>query len=82
MSTLNFNTELAAATAEFAQTVSDLSSSDVGKQLSLSLAGLAEVERQAQDIQVTQSEQDMVTLMGTGMLILVQIICHSSHNMI
>ncbi|RDB20924.1 Vacuolar protein sorting-associated protein vps5 [Hypsizygus marmoreus] len=57
--------ELAAATGEFVQTVSDLSSSDVGKQLSYSLAGLAEVERKAQDLQSSQSDQDMVTLMGT-----------------
>jgi hypothetical protein len=58
--------ELACATGEFAQTVGDLSSSDVGKQLSQSLAGLADVERKAQDLQSTQSEQDMITLMGTG----------------
>lgn len=60
------NTELSTATGEFAQTVGDLSSSDVGKQLSQSLSGLADVERKAQDLQTTQSEQDMVTLMGTG----------------
>jgi len=47
------------------QTVSDLSSSDVGRQLSSSLAGLAEVEHRAHDIQNIQSEQDMVTLMAT-----------------
>ncbi|KAG5641906.1 hypothetical protein DXG03_003973 [Asterophora parasitica] len=58
-------TELAAATGEFALTVSDLSASDVGSQLSHSLAGLADVEKKAQDIQTAQSEQDMVTLMGT-----------------
>ncbi|KAF5383683.1 hypothetical protein D9615_003643 [Tricholomella constricta] len=58
-------TELAAATGEFALTVSDLSASDVGNQLSHSLAGLADVERKAQDLQAAQSEQDMVTLMGT-----------------
>ncbi|KAF8074841.1 Vps5 C terminal like-domain-containing protein [Lyophyllum atratum] len=57
--------ELAVSTGEFAQTVTDLSASDVGKQLSHSLAGLADVERKAQDIQASQSEQDMVTLMGT-----------------
>ncbi|KAJ7577034.1 Vps5 C terminal like-domain-containing protein [Mycena floridula] len=57
--------ELALATGEFAQAVGDLSASDIGKQLSHSLAGLAEVERRAQDIQSTQSDQDMVTLMGT-----------------
>ena len=58
--------ELAASSGEFAQTVSDLSSADVGKQLSQSLAGLADVERKAQDLQSVQSEQDMTTLMATG----------------
>ncbi|KAG6831090.1 hypothetical protein H0H92_012767 [Tricholoma furcatifolium] len=57
--------ELAVSSGEFAQTVSDLSASDIDKQLSQSLAGLADVERKAQDIQAAQSEQDMVTLMGT-----------------
>ncbi|KAG6919516.1 hypothetical protein DXG01_005106 [Tephrocybe rancida] len=57
--------ELAVSTGEFAQTVTDLSASDLGTQLSQSLAGLADVERKAQDIQAAQSEQDMVTLMGT-----------------
>ncbi|KAG6868954.1 hypothetical protein C0993_007168 [Termitomyces sp. T159_Od127] len=57
--------ELAVATGEFAQTVGDLSACDMGKQLSQSLAGLADVERKAQDLQAAQSEQDMVTFMGT-----------------
>ncbi|KAF9466094.1 Vps5 C terminal like-domain-containing protein [Collybia nuda] len=57
--------EIATATGEFAQTVNDLSASDVGAQLSQSLSGLAEVESKAQEIQNTQSEQDMVTLMST-----------------
>jgi sorting nexin-1/2 len=57
--------EIAVSSGEFAQTVSDLSSADVGKQLSQSLAGLAEVERKAQDLQSVQSEQDMTTLMAT-----------------
>lgn len=65
----HFHTELALASGEFAQAVSDLSSSDVGKQLSSSLAGLSEVELKGQDIQTTQAEQDMVTLMSTGMFI-------------
>jgi sorting nexin-1/2 len=60
------NIELAIASGEFAQTVSDLSASDVGRQLSSSLAGLAEVEHKAHDIQNIQSEQDMVSLMATG----------------
>ncbi|KAJ7446757.1 Vps5 C terminal like-domain-containing protein [Mycena latifolia] len=58
-------TELATAMAEFAQTVTDLSSSDVGKQLAHSLAGLADVERKAQDLQSLQSDQDGLTLMAT-----------------
>ncbi|PPQ96270.1 hypothetical protein CVT26_005657 [Gymnopilus dilepis] len=58
-------TELAIATGEFAQNVTELASSDVGKQLAQSLAGLAEVEKTAQDLQNIQSEQDMATLMAT-----------------
>ncbi|KAF8892263.1 Vps5 C terminal like-domain-containing protein [Infundibulicybe gibba] len=57
--------DLAVATGEFAQTVGDLSASDVGKQLSYSLSGLSDVTRKAQDLQNTQSEQDVVTLMST-----------------
>ncbi|KAG5723672.1 Sorting nexin-2 [Termitomyces sp. T112] len=57
--------ELAISTGEFAQTVSDLSACDMGKQLSQSLAGLADVERKVQDLQTAQSEQDMVTFMST-----------------
>ena len=40
----------------------------MGKQLSQSLAGLADVERKAQDLQSVQSEQDMTTLMATGII--------------
>jgi sorting nexin-1/2 len=58
--------ELAAAAGEFSQTVSDLSASDVGKQISRSLASLAEVERQVQELQSAQAQQDLVTLMSTG----------------
>ncbi|KAF7430895.1 Vacuolar protein sorting-associated protein 5 [Pleurotus ostreatus] len=57
--------ELAAATGEFSQSVGDLSASDIGKGLSHSLSGLADVERMAQEIQSTQSEQDLTTIMGT-----------------
>ncbi|KAJ7334196.1 Vps5 C terminal like-domain-containing protein [Mycena albidolilacea] len=57
--------ELATAMAEFATNVTDLSQSDVGKQLAHSLAGLADVEHKAQDIQSVQSEQDIVTLLST-----------------
>lgn len=59
--------ELAIATGEFAQTAGDLASSDVGKQLSNSLSGLAGVEKKAHDLQTAQSEHDMVTLMSTGL---------------
>jgi sorting nexin-1/2 len=38
----------------------------VGKQLSHSLAGLAEVQRKAQDLQAAQADQDMATLMATA----------------
>lgn len=58
--------ELASATGEFAQMISDLSSSDVGKQLAQSLAAMADVERKAQELQNAQSGQDVVTLMSTG----------------
>ncbi|KAJ7654400.1 Vps5 C terminal like-domain-containing protein [Mycena polygramma] len=57
--------ELATAMAEFAQNVTELSSSDVGKQLAHSLSGLADVERKAQDLQSLQSDQDVVTLLST-----------------
>ena len=59
-------TEVAAATGEFAQTVADLAASDIGQQLSGGLAGLADVERVAQDFQNTQSQEDIVTIMSTG----------------
>lgn len=58
--------ELAVASGDFSQNVSDLSAADVGKQLSQSLAGLADVQRKVQDLQTIQSEQDMTTLMATG----------------
>jgi len=58
--------ELAAAMGEFAQAIADLSASDVEKQLAHSLAAMADVERKAQELQNTQSRQDMVTLMSTG----------------
>jgi sorting nexin-1/2 len=51
---------------EFAQAITDLSASDVEKQLSHSLAAMADVERQAQELQSTQSSRDIVTLMSTG----------------
>jgi len=67
MNVLSLFVELAVASGEFAQAVSDLSAADVGKQLSHSLAGLTDVQRKVQDLQSFQSEQDMTTLMATGM---------------
>jgi sorting nexin-1/2 len=63
---IRFPSEMATATGEFAQSLSDLSSSDVGRQLSQSLAGLADVVKKAEELQKTQAEQDVITLMGTG----------------
>lgn len=50
---------------EFAQQVSELSASDVGRQLSVALGELAEVERKAQDMQSAQSDEDCTTIMAT-----------------
>ena len=58
--------DLAAATGEFVQTIADLSACDIEKQLAHALAAMADVERQAQQLQTTQSSQDIVTLMSTG----------------
>lgn len=58
--------ELASARGEFAQAVEDLSACDIEKQLANSLSAMADVERKAQELQSTQSEQDVVTLMSTG----------------
>ena len=57
---------MAAAAGEFAQAVSDLAACDVGNQLSVSLVGLAEVERKAQELQSVQATQDVVTVLSTG----------------
>ncbi|KAH9840253.1 Vps5-domain-containing protein [Rhodofomes roseus] len=57
--------EVAIATGEFAQTIADLASSDIGPQLASSFAGLADVERKAQDLQTAQSHDDVVTVMAT-----------------
>jgi sorting nexin-1/2 len=59
-------TEMAAATAEFAQTLYDLAASDLGEPLSHSLNGLAGVESKAQEFLRIQTEQDMITFMSTG----------------
>jgi sorting nexin-1/2 len=69
--------DLAAATGEFAQAITELSACDIEKQLAHSLAGLAEVGRKAQELQSAQSSQDVVTLMSTGKLLLVRrFVCH------
>lgn len=57
---------MSTATGEFAQTVTDLSTSDVGSQLVGSFSGLADVEQKAQELQSTQSHEDVATLMATG----------------
>ncbi|KAJ3510096.1 hypothetical protein NMY22_g16080 [Coprinellus aureogranulatus] len=57
--------ELSVTIGEFAQQVSDLSASDVGRQLSTALGELAEVERKAQEMQSAQSEEDCTTIMAT-----------------
>ncbi|TFY66263.1 hypothetical protein EVG20_g4834 [Dentipellis fragilis] len=58
--------ELSASIGEFAQTIQDLVASDVGRSLQQSLSGLAEVERNAQDLESEQSQQDMVTILSTA----------------
>ncbi len=57
---------MAIVTGDFAQTISDLASSDLGAQLSHSLTGLANVERKAQELQTLQSDQDMITILATS----------------
>ena len=57
--------EQSTATIEFANSLGELASADVGKQLVHSLSGLSEIEKKAHDLQVVQSDQDMVTFMGT-----------------
>ncbi|KAJ3864860.1 Vps5 C terminal like-domain-containing protein [Lentinula novae-zelandiae] len=58
--------EMAQAVSEFSDHVKELAEgSSQAQQLSQTLMGLAEVERKAQDLHVLQSEQDMITVMGT-----------------
>ena len=59
-------TELAAATGEFAQTLYDIATSELGESLSHSINGLAGVESKAQELLRIQTEQDIVTFMSTG----------------
>ncbi|KAJ3914697.1 Vps5 C terminal like-domain-containing protein [Lentinula edodes] len=58
--------EMAQAVSEFSDHVKELAEgSSQAQQLSQTLMGLAEVERKAQELHVLQSEQDMITIMGT-----------------
>ncbi len=58
--------ELAGAVGEFAQTIGDLASSDLGKSLSHSLGALAELERKAQETESTQARADQASLLSTA----------------
>lgn len=58
--------ELAAATGEFATAITDLSLSDIGKQLEQSLTAMADVQRKAEEVQTIQSQQDIMTLLATA----------------
>jgi len=58
--------ELASAVGEFAQTASDLASSDLGKSLSHSLGALAELERKAQETESAQARADQASLLSTA----------------
>ena len=51
---------------EFAQTISDLATSDLGKSLSHSLEELAELERKAQETESAQARADQATLLSTA----------------
>ncbi|TCD71851.1 Vacuolar protein sorting-associated protein 5 [Steccherinum ochraceum] len=56
--------DIAQSAGEFAQTLQDLSTSDIGASLSGALEGLAVVERKAQECQVAQAHADVATLMS------------------
>lgn len=51
---------------EFAQTVSDLAASDLGKSVSHSLEALADLERKAQETESAQARADQATLLSTA----------------
>ncbi|KAG8741717.1 Vacuolar protein sorting-associated protein 5 [Ceratobasidium sp. 414] len=57
-------TELANSTAEFAEAVVILASSDLSRQLSQSLAALADVNKKARKLEEDQSQDDIILLMG------------------
>ncbi|EUC60851.1 sorting nexin-1 protein, putative [Rhizoctonia solani AG-3 Rhs1AP] len=56
--------EIAAATGEFAEALVVLSNSDLSKQLSQSLAALADVQKKARKLEEEQSQDDIILLMG------------------
>ncbi|CCO31857.1 Sorting nexin-1 OS=Pongo abelii GN=SNX1 PE=2 SV=1 [Rhizoctonia solani AG-1 IB] len=56
--------EVAVATGEFAETLVVLSNSDLSKQLSQSLATLADVQKKARKLEEEQSQDDIILLMG------------------
>ena len=58
--------DLASAVGEFAQTVNDLATSDLGKPLSQSLGALAELERKAQETESAQARADQASLLSTA----------------
>lgn len=57
--------DIALTAGEFAQTLQDLSTSEIGPSLSSALAGLAVVERKAQECHDAQAHADVATLMST-----------------
>ena len=58
--------ELATQTALFAQTLQDLSSSDIGASLSHSLGTLAEVEARSEKLEAAQAASDASTLLAVA----------------
>jgi sorting nexin-1/2 len=57
---------VANATAEFAETIVVLSSSDLSRQLSQSLAALADVNKKARKLEDEQAQDDIILMMGIG----------------
>jgi hypothetical protein len=72
-------TELASATGEFATAVAELSVSELGEQLQQTLGALANVEQAAAEGQNVQSQQDMMTLMSTGISFIFKLTRSISH---
>ncbi|KAF8586437.1 Vps5-domain-containing protein [Ramaria rubella] len=57
--------EVAISMADFADNVAALSACDMGKQLSLTLGALADVQRKAKELQDLQAREDVSTIMST-----------------